>query len=127
MGHWHSWERKRNGSSRFCVTHLAATRFASQQLEILGDVAQLGERTVRIRKVESSILFVSTKKYRELQVLGLFITFLSVILATLNSQFHECVPSTQIRTQFYLYLSNRILDLMEYDYRLTPDAVGVEL
>ena len=27
----------------------------------LGGVAQLGERTVRIRKVESSILFVSTK------------------------------------------------------------------
>ena len=26
-----------------------------------GGVAQLGERTVRIRKVESSILFVSTK------------------------------------------------------------------
>ena len=26
----------------------------------LGGVAQLGERTVRIRKVESSILFVST-------------------------------------------------------------------
>ena len=28
----------------------------------VGGVAQLGERTVRIRKVESSILFVSTKK-----------------------------------------------------------------
>ena len=27
-----------------------------------GGVAQLGERTVRIRKVESSILFVSTKQ-----------------------------------------------------------------
>jgi hypothetical protein len=27
---------------------------------VLGGVAQLGERTVRIRKVESSILFVST-------------------------------------------------------------------
>ena len=27
-----------------------------------GGVAQLGERTVRIRKVESSILFVSTKR-----------------------------------------------------------------
>lgn len=27
---------------------------------IRGDVAQLGERTVRIRKVESSILFIST-------------------------------------------------------------------
>ncbi len=26
----------------------------------LGDVAQLGERSVRIREVESSILFVST-------------------------------------------------------------------
>ena len=30
--------------------------------ECFGGVAQLGERTVRIRKVESSILFVSTKK-----------------------------------------------------------------
>ena len=29
---------------------------------LYGGVAQLGERTVRIRKVESSILFVSTKK-----------------------------------------------------------------
>ena len=29
-----------------------------------GGVAQLGERTVRIRKVESSILFVSTKNHR---------------------------------------------------------------
>ncbi len=32
--------------------------------DIFGGVAQLGERTVRIRKVESSILFVSTKKGR---------------------------------------------------------------
>ena len=31
-------------------------------LGTVGGVAQLGERTVRIRKVESSILFVSTKK-----------------------------------------------------------------
>ena len=29
-----------------------------------GGVAQLGERTVRIRKVESSILFVSTKQVK---------------------------------------------------------------
>ena len=29
---------------------------------ICGGVAQLGERTVRIRKVESSILFISTRK-----------------------------------------------------------------
>ena len=33
--------------------------------ELFGGVAQLGERTVRIRKVESSILFVSTKKHRD--------------------------------------------------------------
>jgi hypothetical protein len=33
-----------------------------EQIQQLGGVAQLGERTVRIRKVESSILFVSTKK-----------------------------------------------------------------
>ena len=31
-----------------------------EQIPQLGGVAQLGERTVRIRKVESSILFVST-------------------------------------------------------------------
>ena len=31
-------------------------------LTTFGGVAQLGERTVRIRKVESSILFVSTIK-----------------------------------------------------------------
>ena len=31
-------------------------------MHIHGGVAQLGERTVRIRKVESSILFVSTRK-----------------------------------------------------------------
>ncbi len=30
-------------------------------IKAYGGVAQLGERTVRIRKVESSILFVSTK------------------------------------------------------------------
>ena len=34
----------------------------SPHRELFGGVAQLGERTVRIRKVESSILFVSTKK-----------------------------------------------------------------
>ena len=33
-----------------------------EQFSQLGGVAQLGERTVRIRKVESSILFVSTTK-----------------------------------------------------------------
>ena len=37
-----------------------------------GDVAQLGERTVRIRKVESSILFVSTKKVAKLKGLATF-------------------------------------------------------
>ena len=31
-------------------------------ITVFGGVAQLGERTVRIRKVESSILFVSTTK-----------------------------------------------------------------
>ena len=37
-----------------------------------GGVAQLGERTVRIRKVESSILFVSTKKNRDTFMVSLF-------------------------------------------------------
>ena len=37
-----------------------------------GGVAQLGERTVRIRKVESSILFVSTIKEETLISRGFF-------------------------------------------------------
>ena len=37
-----------------------------------GGVAQLGERTVRIRKVESSILFVSTKKNKDTFRVSLF-------------------------------------------------------
>ena len=41
-----------------------------------GGVAQLGERTVRIRKVESSILFVSTKRKAEhRKVLCFFVLF----------------------------------------------------
>lgn len=39
---------------------------------ILGGVAQLGERTVRIRKVESSILFVSTKNPQDYVILRIF-------------------------------------------------------
>ena len=38
-----------------------------------GGVAQLGERTVRIRKVESSILFVSTKKKDTTKVVSFFL------------------------------------------------------
>ena len=34
--------------------------YCNQAITPQGGVAQLGERTVRIRKVESSILFVST-------------------------------------------------------------------
>ena len=37
----------------------------SPHRELFGGVAQLGERTVRIRKVESSILFVSTNKEKD--------------------------------------------------------------
>ena len=40
-----------------------------------GGVAQLGERTVRIRKVESSILFVSTKKRDTVKTVSLFFNF----------------------------------------------------
>ena len=40
--------------------------------KISGGVAQLGERTVRIRKVESSILFVSTNNKSHLYGCGLF-------------------------------------------------------
>ena len=40
---------------------------------LFGGVAQLGERTVRIRKVESSILFVSTKTNRVTLVVTLFV------------------------------------------------------
>ena len=42
-------------------------------LGTVGGVAQLGERTVRIRKVESSILFVSTKTKRVTLVVTLFV------------------------------------------------------
>ena len=41
--------------------------------EQFGGVAQLGERTVRIRKVESSILFVSTKTKRVTLAVTLFV------------------------------------------------------
>ena len=37
-------------------------------LEIYGGIAQLGERTVRIREVESSNLFVSTKLRESLKI-----------------------------------------------------------
>ena len=46
-------------------------------MHIHGGVAQLGERTVRIRKVESSILFVSTKKDTTFVVS--FFTFLPLV------------------------------------------------
>ena len=50
-----------------------------------GGVAQLGERTVRIRKVESSILFVSTK-LKTAQLLGNPVTarFLLLLKAAEN-------------------------------------------
>ena len=38
--------------------------YAARVCGVFGGVAQLGERTVRIRKVESSILFVSTTEQR---------------------------------------------------------------
>ena len=44
-----------------------------------GGVAQLGERTVRIRKVESSILFVSTnKKQNTARCSAFFVLFVSI-------------------------------------------------
>ena len=43
--------------------------------KLFGGVAQLGERTVRIRKVESSILFVSTKKSVKSMISRIFCNF----------------------------------------------------
>ncbi len=80
-----------------------------------------------IQEVSGSIPLISTKKVPRTSSSRLIYDFFKRNSGDPDSQFHECVPSTQIRTQFYLYLSNRILDLMEYDFRLTPDAVGVEL
>ena len=51
-------------------------------MHIHGGVAQLGERTVRIRKVESSILFVSTKNHRDsdwMTVVFLFIRLKEIV------------------------------------------------
>jgi hypothetical protein len=50
-----------------------------EQFSQLGGVAQLGERTVRIRKVESSILFVSTKKTAKSKDLAVFYNFFDKI------------------------------------------------
>ena len=44
------------------LTTCTKQKLKIEQIPQLGGVAQLGERTVRIRKVESSILFVSTTK-----------------------------------------------------------------
>ena len=44
------------------LTTCTKQKLKIEQIPQLGGVAQLGERTVRIRKVESSIHFVSTKK-----------------------------------------------------------------
>jgi hypothetical protein len=60
-------------------------------LKIFGGVAQLGERTVRIRKVESSILFVSTKS-KTLKLLwfqGFSFAFWSVQLCGKTQKAHK--------------------------------------
>ena len=43
---------------------MSCSRCGDAASGLFGGVAQLGERTVRIRKVESSILFVSTITHR---------------------------------------------------------------
>lgn len=48
-----------------------------------GDVAQLGERAVRIRKVESSILFVSTIPYHY-ALRGVFFFYRKAVLLKNN-------------------------------------------
>ena len=57
--------------------------FESLTLRQLGGVAQLGERTVRIRKVESSILFVSTIKKSEPAGFGFFLLGCAAVCRTI--------------------------------------------
>ena len=54
-----------------------------------GDVAQLGERTVRIRKVESSILFVSTMPFGARQNISR--------LAAAGLLFYQCFSTAPVR------------------------------
>ena len=55
------------GSSPTVSTKETCSELRERVSDFYGGVAQLGERTVRIRKVESSILFVSTKKKTPLE------------------------------------------------------------
>lgn len=60
-----------------------------------GDVAQLGERAVRIRKVESSILFISTRKTEAVTESGLCFYFIFYILLqelTMGRVDHAAIP-----------------------------------
>ena len=70
--------------------------YKSGLVPLCGGVAQLGERTVRIRKVESSILFVSTK-IPFTKVGGIFIFQYSIFI---NFSFPSCV--TTVFKKFYL-------------------------
>ncbi len=47
----------------FCIILRQSLGIHAVHICIFGLVAQLGERTVRIRKVEGSIPFESTRKY----------------------------------------------------------------
>ena len=58
-------------------------------IHLFGGVAQLGERTVRIRKVESSILFISTKQRRTcLLVRRCFFAFLIIKTCHIHKKDH---------------------------------------
>ena len=60
------WMEKENEKSCVYLLTICAVYANIYVATAHGGVAQLGERTVRIRKVESSILFVSTKPRRSL-------------------------------------------------------------
>jgi len=59
-----------------CVVRIPARKAAISRIKGRARFADhSGERTVRIRKVESSILFVSTKKCREINGFTAFFIF----------------------------------------------------
>ena len=82
-----------------------------------GGVAQLGERTVRIRKVESSILFVSTRKTEIIAQAYGFCFFIQKRIEKGNCEAIEtvrwtvsvpgCVPTVAVAGRAILFVSTR--------------------
>ena len=87
-----------------------------------GGVAQLGERTVRIRKVESSILFVSTKKQKSLRKHMVSVFFIRKRIEKGNCEAIEtvrwtvsvpgCVPTVAVAGRAILFVSTRKAEII---------------